>query len=312
MTNLKSLFAATVLVSLTAASGCVKQDAAPSQIAKGIPTASQVAIKLPLGQAKSIGQLAPWYVATRNVTRTFNGGTGWVLVLIHSIVQYPVTSVSGDTYTWGPWSDALNPAEYKLDVTALADGTYDYTLSGRNKTIVGSAFETVIDGHSDPRPGDNLGNGSFLLDFDAGKRVNPVDSGDGKGQLNISYDLAQRHLDLTLMSTDATGAPVAADYAYNEQVDGSGDMVFDVTGDVDHNGSKIENVTLRSRWLPTGAGRADARVSGGDIAPNQATASECWDGVFGRTFYTVSIDPSQNEGQETACAFATADLPPAR
>jgi len=128
MTKLfQSLLATTCVVSL-AATGCVRKDAAPTdEINKAIPTADQVSIKLP-AQARTVGQLANYYVVTRDVTRTFNGGSGWVLVLLHTIVQYPVTSVHGDTYTWGPWSDALDPAEYKLDVTANLDGTFDYTL----------------------------------------------------------------------------------------------------------------------------------------------------------------------------------------
>src|SRR5688572_22210718 len=173
-----SITKTTVLAALWATSlvACIKQEEAPDDLKRAIPQADQVTIKLPGGAERTVGQLAEWYVATRHVTRTFNGGAGWVLVLIHTIIQYPVTTVSGDTYTWGPWSDALDPAEYKLDVTALADGTYQYQLSGRSKTQAGSAFEVVIDGTADPRPGELKGNGDFLIDFDAGKRVNPIDS----------------------------------------------------------------------------------------------------------------------------------------
>jgi len=151
MTNMmKSLLAATTALSLAA---CVKQDAPPSAIGKAIPTADQVSIKLPTGQAKAVGDLASYYVVTRDVTRTFNGGSAWVLVLIHTIVQYPVTSVAGDVYTWGPWAgSALDPAEYKLDVTANADGTYDYSLQGRSKSTPTAAFQAVISGHADPTP----------------------------------------------------------------------------------------------------------------------------------------------------------------
>ena len=50
-------------------------------MAGAIPTAAQVQIDLPTANgAKTLGELAPWYVATRNVTATFNGGTAWVLV----------------------------------------------------------------------------------------------------------------------------------------------------------------------------------------------------------------------------------------
>src|SRR5690606_6235418 len=102
----KSAFAALVATTCSLVS-CVRHEDAPRGIARAIPTADQIRIELPGESARMLGDLAEWYVATRNVTRTFNGGTGWVLALIHTIVQFPVTTVSGDTYTWGPWSDAL-------------------------------------------------------------------------------------------------------------------------------------------------------------------------------------------------------------
>jgi len=308
-TTLTSLLLASTTVLTLAATGCVQQDDPPADIARAIPTADQVAIKLP-GQARTVGDLASFYVVTRGVTRTLNGGSAWVLVLIHSIVQYPVTSINGNVYTWGPWSDSLAPAEYKLDVTANADGTYDYVLSGRNKTEAGSTFEAVIDGHADPRPGALQGNGEFLLDFDASKRVNPVDTGDARGQVDVHYDLAARHLDLMAMGTDANGTPTALDYAYDETADGGGNMTF--VADANIGGTTAtEQLTIRSRWLATGDGRSDARIAGGDLGTTEAIASECWNDLFRRTFYTDSVDFQPTEGDAATCAFADVDLPAA-
>ncbi len=303
----KSLLAATAALSLVA---CVKRDEPPSALERAIPTAEQVSIKLPMGTSRSVGQLAEWYVATRGVTTMFNGGSAWVLILIHTIVKFPVTSVDGDTYTWGPFSDALDPAEYKLDVRDVGDGTYQYKLSGRSKTQLGSAFEAIIDGVSDPRNGELLGNGEFLVDFDAGRRVNPVDGDpNARGQVEVRYDLSARHLDLTIMTTDDLGGLVAADYAYNETAAGGGDMVFDVDGDAG-GGAQLEQITLRSRWEANGEGRADARIIGGD-AGGGAIASECWNQQFARVFYTDSVNFAPAEGSVADCAFADADLPPA-
>jgi hypothetical protein len=304
--------AATLGLSLAA---CVKQDDAPPNIDRALPTAAQVSIKLPETAARTLdanadAQLATFYVATRDVTRTFNGGSAWVLTLIHTIVQFPSTSTNGNTVTWGPWSDALSPAEYKLDVKVVGDGTYAYTLSGRSKTQANAQFEVVIDGAADPRAGELQGSGEFLIDFDAGRRVNPVDSGNAKGSVDVRYDLAKRHLDLTVMSTDDQGKPVSADYAYNQAADGGGDMTFDVSSDFAGSATTLkETLTLRSRWLATGAGRADARVGGGDFGTAQVTVSECWSTMFGRVFYQDSLNLAPIQGAETACAFATSDLP---
>jgi hypothetical protein len=306
MTTKKTMIlAATCALSLGA---CIRQDEPPGEIAKAIPTSDQVKINLPDTATRAVGDPATWYKATRDVTRTFNGSTAWVLILIHGIVETPATSVKGNVYTWGPGSQPLDPADYKLDVTANADGTYDYVLSGHSKTVANAQFEAVITGHADPRPGELQGNGNFLLDFDAGRRVNPIDSGDAKGQVDATYDLAQRHLGLHIMTTDANNQPVEADYAYNETVDHAGDMVFNVQADAG-GGPALEDVELRSRWLATGAGRADLKISGGDLGTASATASECWDTMFDRVYYTDSVNYSPTEGSVSACAFAMPDLP---
>jgi hypothetical protein len=303
----KTLAAVTLAASLVA---CVQQEtSAPSSLQTALPTAEQVQIKLPASANRAIGDLADWYVATRDVTRMFNGGSAWVLILVHTIVKFPVTSVNGDTYTWGPWSDTLDPAEYKLDVRELADGTYEYRLSGRSKIVASSQFEVVIDGKADPRPGELKGNGQFLLDFDASRRVNPVDAGTERGTITAHYDLAARHLDLEIDSVDDRGQPVTADYAYNETAGGGGDMTFNINGNAGKTDLN-EQITLRSRWQATGAGRADARLAGGDLGTLTAIASECWDTGFKRVYYTDSVSFAPTEGVVSACAFATADLPP--
>jgi hypothetical protein len=303
----KTLAAVTLTASLVA---CVQETEAPSTMKEAIPTADQVKIKLPTGAAREAGKPAEWYVATRNVTRMFNGGAEWVLVLVHTIVQFPVTTVSGDTYTWGPWSDALDPAEYKLDVREVGDGTYEYKLSGRSKTQANAQFEVVIDGKADPRLGDLKGNGQFLLDFDAGRRVNPIDAGNDRGTVTATYDLTARHLGLEIDTIDELGAPVMADYGYNEAADGGGAMIFNITGDAG-GGTKKESITLRSRWLPTGAGRADARLASGDLAA-PVTASECWSTLFERVYYADDVNFAPVYGTQSACAFQNKDLPPVK
>jgi len=308
MVMMKSLCAVAAATALVA---CVQQDEPPAGIARAIPTADQVKIKLPVTSERTVGQLAEFYVATRGVTLTFNGSAAWVLVLIHSIVQLPVTSVNGNVYTWGPGSDPLDPADYKLDVTDVGDGTYLWALSGRSKTQSNAQFETVIDGVADSRAGELQGNGSFRIDFDAGRRINPIDSGDARGKVDVSYDLAARHLELDIDSTDDQGRPVSAHYEYNETANRDGDMTFTVDADAGGTTAVLEELTLRSRWLATGEGRGDARITGGDCGTTTVVASECWDNRFGRVFYTDSVNFAPTEGNAAQCAFANQDLPPA-
>lgn len=316
---MKTLLAATAACSLVA---CVQQDDSPKDIDRALPTAQQVSINIPGGSARDassrdtsnvVGQIATYYGATRDVSRLFNGATGFALGLVHAIVQYPVTSADGDVLTWGPWTEALDPAEYKLEVQVVGDGTYEYKLSGRSKLTPDAAFEALLVGKADPRDGELNGSGAIKIDFDAIARVNPLDNDDAKGHLEANYDLAKHHLDLVATSTDDQGKPVAIKYAYNDDTQGGGDLTFALALNAG-GGPANETVTLQSRWLATGAGRADARVSGGDLVDASATASECWSTSFQRVFYVDAITAggtlSASEGSESACAFATADLPP--
>ena len=306
MKSTSFLTAAACTMSLTA---CMIKNDPPSAVDRAIPTSDQVAIKLPASTTKSLGDLSSYYVLTRDLTQNLNGGSAWVLVLIHAIVQTPPTSVAGDVYTWGPGSQPLDPADYRLDVTANADGTFDYTLSGQSK-INPQGFKAVIQGHA--VPGDNdQGNGDFSIDFDASREINPVDSSDAKGRVVVDYDLAARHLDMVATSVDANGNPASFNYAYDESADGSGDMTFEVDADIGGT-SALENVTIRSRWLDTGAGRGDARISGGDLGSQQAIASECWGTNFLVSFYTDNASFQPTQGDPSSCAFADQDLPPAK
>jgi len=73
-------------------------------------------------------------------------------------------------------------------------------------------------------------------------------------------------------------------------------------------GTTLENFTVKSRWLPTGAGRSDAQVSGGDLGANQATWNECWDSSFLSQFLAVSYDTTLGYGVEADnCAIQGAD-----
>jgi hypothetical protein len=309
--------ASTLLASLSVGLiACVPQDDPADGLRAALPRAEDVQIKLPESSsakpdhANAVGDLAAWYVVTREVTRTLNGGTAWVLILVHTIVQYPPTTVDGDTYTWGPWTgDALDPASYRLVVTALGDGSYQWSLDGDSRQTTAEDFETVISGHAVPGEVEGRGHGDFAIDFDAAERVNPIDN-DARGFVAIVYDLAAGHLDMAIDGVDDDGVtPVHADYAYQVEADGGGNMTFAVHEDTDDDGVAAEDAVVRSRWLGTGDGRADVRLSGGDLDATQVTASQCWDSTFGEVFYSDSASFLPASGSEADCAFDAADLP---
>lgn len=308
--TLSSLLAAALLA------GCVaKEEDTP--IIDALPTAESVQIRLPQSTARSVGQLAEYYVLTRRVTRDLNAGAAWVLLVVHAVVSFPATTVEGNVYTWGPWSDgALDPAEWRLVVTANEDDTYDWGLEGRSKTAADAEFLGVITGHAVPGDEPHRGSGDFTIDFDAGEIVNPIDNTPDAGRIDVTYDLENRDGTAAFVAMHAEGVgslgnPGSFDYSYSENEDGSGDFQFALEADLDENGSAVEQALVRSRWLASGAGRADAELSGGDLAGIEITvdASECWDEQFRRSYYTDSVDYRPTEGDPASCVYAEALLP---
>lgn len=316
---MRRLATITAALSLAALPACVQPHSGSEgqAIREALPTADGVKIEVPDSAGyRAVGDLADYYVITRSLSRDLNGGAAWVLLLVHTIVQFPATSVDGATHTWGPWSDALDPAEWRLVVTALADGSYDWRFDGKSKTVAAADFTTVISGNAVPGAEPHRGQGTFLMDFDAAEEVDPIDN-DGRGTVEIAYDLENRDdtpatLTMAIDSRDDLGNPVHFDYDYARNIDGSGDLVFGIHGDLDDEGGAAEDAIIRSRWLPTGAGRADVMVSDGDLGQGvTVTGSECWDESFGRVFYGDSAGWMATEGDEADCAFADQDLPDA-
>src|SRR5687767_13737637 len=90
--------------------GSLKPD--PQEVREALPEASTVQIKMPDGSraVSTVGELAKFYQFTRGVSGMLNGGAAFVLIMVRFIVIHPPTSVDGETFVWGPWTDALNPA----------------------------------------------------------------------------------------------------------------------------------------------------------------------------------------------------------
>ena len=324
---MKRLLALTLVTTIGAA-GCL-QRGQEDGVREALPQADQLQIKLPgavvsgtastasgisSASAPLLGETAVFYNLTRGVSRELNGGAYFILSLVKLISEYPVTSIQGDTYIWGPWSDALNPAEYRLTARQDGMGAYLWSLEGRQKADAGAAFAAVVSGVAMPGRLPNRGTGRFHMDFDYSHKLDPLNK--GEGQLDVVYDLesepASIQMDFAKNATmpGGTTGVATAHYAYSLAADGSGDFQFGVHGDIDKSGTTAwEDSLIRSRWLATGAGRADVKVTSGDLGTRTLIGSECWSVSFVRTFWTDNLGFSPTEGASSTCAFADTNLP---
>ena len=288
----------------------------------GFPKADEVALKVPGGASQQPlsgsstrrdgleGDVSMFYVFTRGVSVLVNGGVGLTLALVGNIVEYPPTTLTQDQAVWGPHTDALSPNTWRFTVTRTAPNEYAYALEGKAKTEADSAYRVVLSG-AHVHTGHKLGTGTFLVDFDAAQTL--PEHGREVGRVQVEYGrpsaasttVVDAHFDD--VRDEDTGALVDASYRYREYPGNGGALEFQLNKDVVTSGPALEVVTVKSRWQQSGAGRSDARVSGGDVPGQSATLNECWDSGFRSRYAAASFDPTLGWGAEAACAFATAE-----
>jgi hypothetical protein len=298
-----------------------------------LPTQEMVEVKTPAksGQALSVegtgaqsekGQTSDLYQLTRGTTVLVNGGTLAVLGLVDAVTKYNPTTVTEDTAVWGPHTEALARNTWKLTVKKTGDHTYSYTVSAKAKDAADSAFVDVISGthtastNEAGEPVKGFGQGEFTLDWDKAQTLPEHDA--NVGSFTVKYS---RMDDKSSVTVDAgfhqvrdagTQKLVDADYHYAASPGQGGQFNFKLDQDwYTPSGSTStakETLTIKSRWLETGAGRSDVQLSGGDLGSDKATASECWDTTFASQYLRASFAvPQVRYGTEaTDCAFTPA------
>ncbi|MBI5067430.1 MAG: hypothetical protein HZB56_04260 [Deltaproteobacteria bacterium] len=302
---------ALILLTVAALAGCSQKDKisvdearAAVQSANGIQIAAPGAATPAGAQASTVGDLSGYRGATRTLSVAFNGTVAWSVGLVRLVVAFPPTECKDDTCTWGPWSDALAAVEWKLTVTKVERGHFEYAFAGHLKAQPTAAFVTVMSGTAFPES-PLRGHGSFVIDNDAARALGSSDTGrleatyDNRGGLSIGATF-------TGLTDGNSGSLGNARYSYAESAtQGDLQVAFrNTTADPD------ATLALHSRWvIPTGEGRGDATFTQGALTYG---ASECWNGSSQgfRVVYWTSNDPNQPaSGSEADCAFTGAQPP---
>lgn len=316
------------------AGACGKADDA-DEFRAGVPQHEDVSLAFPgadgaqaaltagdvgTAQAALLREKAELYALTRAVTASVNGGTLKTLALLAAITDYPAASVAKNVAVWGPYTDALSPNTWRLTVQREAAGQFAYVFEAKDKNAADTGYVTVLSGHhviANPAARRRLhlpayGHGDFLIDWTAAQTLPEHDSNVGRAAFVYSRPSAQAEATIAVTFTQVkdsdTGMLIDATYAYAEVPGAGGHFQFGLKKDAVKTTSALETLTVRSRWLQTGAGRADVNFSGGDLGTTVGTGSECWDASFLSVYQTNSYgDASKVWGAETACAFTPAE-----
>lgn len=332
--SLKTTLPHIALVALAlAANACALQKTDDvSEYREALPEANAVAVAGPEGNANgsrssaleqsrtgllgvdpATANVAKWYAFTRNVRAGVNAVTRNVLAGVWVIVHSAPTSVSPDHAEWGPYTDALEPASYRFRVDRVADGEYDYVLEGRPKASSSDAdYLTVLHGKGYGRLDARHGDGTFTIDLDAAKALDPSQHPDDSGTVTITHDLPAsvgRALGQLPRTISASVTPQGEAWVRIEsQANADGTGTLNVDAHVDTDDSKatlLEDVSVQSRWRADGAGRADVTLAGGDLPATIAmvSASECWGSDFSRSYYADSVGFEPTFGDVAICAY---------
>jgi hypothetical protein len=237
-----------------------------------------------------------------------NGTTVWVLAGLGAVASQDPTSVNGDTAIFGPHTPVFSPTTWLLTVTRKANNVFEYTLDAKPKDAPDSQFAHVLTGEhevaisDEGRPMRGFGEGHFTLQWDNVTRLSNQPSKRGTAEFRYSRnsptDEVKVDVDFEEFVGDAT-APTTALYRYAQVPGGKGSFQFAVDANVhwfDASRTALERLSIKSRWVESGEGRADVRVSGGDMS-NPETLNECWDSRF-RSTYMERTDSPEGWGNE--------------
>jgi len=306
----------------------------PEEFRQAIPTPEVVKVNVPgaddetstaalvLGKADGAVK-ATWYLQTINTVRELNAMTWGLLHFVEDITEYPYTSEIDNGYLWGPFTPALSLVTIQFTLVKEKDNRFSYALAMRPKQDEAAEFKDVLSGTYAAQEGVVHGQGTMLLDFETASAMDQTIQ--AKGVLSFAYDSTGGIKDVVIVfdgfQDEHMEEPVDATYGYQESADLSGTFGFTLVGDVHKDEpdmaqyDKKENLSIHVQWQADGAGRADVRVTGGDLPDvppgfEKWETTECWDSLFDQVYLVEQAFPlagepfsGQTAGEAGKCAI---------
>ena len=305
-----------LFVTLGVSAGCGAGPASSDSFLTALPSRQTLEVTAPTARApaalsassaSALGETASLYVLTRQMTAQVNGLVGGALDTLGQISLTPPAAVSADSAVWGPFSEPLSPVAARLLITRVAPGSHRFVLELRPRSGQDSDFEPFLQGGSTGAGPGGPSEGTFALNLDLAHRLDPVAT-PAEGQVVAGWGVVPvgRQVRVALGEVHVDSGPsTTAEIVSTMLADGSGSLVFDAEANLAGESGTLEAGKVGSRWNPTGAGRADVELSGGD-AGDGARITECWDADFRRLYAQgISADGGVgSEGDPAACAFS--------
>jgi hypothetical protein len=152
---------------------------------------------------------ASFYEFTRQITDGVDTGTFQIVSAIAAVKSYPPSSVDDTKAVWGPGGDALDPVNWKVMVTQVGSGEFDYEVDGRPHGSTSDAdFKAIVTGHGYGKTHPSYRSGQLTVYGDVLAALDPTQSSGVTASQCWSATFAQSYY------TDSVGyQPTAGDAA---------------------------------------------------------------------------------------------------
>jgi hypothetical protein len=251
---------------------------------------------------------ASFYEFTRQIADGVDSGTFQIVSAIAAVTSYPPSSVNDTEATWGPGGDALDPVNWRVTVTQVASGEFDYEVDGRPHGNTNDAdFKAIVTGHGYGKSHPSYRSGTLTVYGDVLRALDPSQSNGGTAK--ITYDARSYPRTVTADITTSDGSGQWYDASVTHGTDGSGQLLLTALADTSTPADgKNESVDENSRWDASGAGRADVKLTGGDYGGAVVLVSQCWSATFAQSYYTDNVNYQPTAGDAASCVFAQAQF----
>jgi hypothetical protein len=266
-----------------------------------VPEREDIAVRLP-AQALESNDSSEYYRSTRTTVRDLDGTVDAFLALLDHVRATAPSERQPTRRVWGPFPIVESPlwlARLAVERIPEAPVRFAYSIEFRAKADATAPWMPLFRGEFVPGPDARHGTGTLQFTSAAARAAGyPLGGLAGIDNLTIEYrtDAFPVRVRVSVVSSPAMESAV---YDHTEEQDGSASMVFTFPTP----GPSVTSLEVRSRWLGSGAGRADVKVLAGLPLFVGVTGTECWGIDTRATFIRRPWEPARNLGLESTCVF---------
>ncbi len=291
-------------LALSACGGNYSNEDVDFQLA--VPEREDLIARLP-GQALTSADSAEYLLQTRDVTNSFNAVIDHLTQLVDHVRSHPPSARQGETRVWGPFPHERDPRwEVRMRMGRAADPSsgsglrFTYAIEFHRVGATEAQFFPLLVGWYAPGGGARRGKGELELLINPARQAGyPHAEFRDLATLQVRYQRANAPytVEMQLQYVAESNTP-SASYSYSEEADRSGTMSFVWRR---REGARIQAFSVRSRWLATGAGRADAYLEG--LIGGLPIGADCWMPDGRSTYSRRDYEPRRLEGAPETCVF---------